>query len=382
LNLQEKINSKILNNPLRSISYYEYMKSALYDPDFGYYSRPVEKIGKQGDFYTSSSVGSVFGETISDVFMEMIQALPDDIGPCLIEFGGGTGEFMYQVLQEWKRVNPSLLGKTKIVMIEKSPFHRQKQQEKLAGFAVLWYEEWELFLKDHQPIQAVIFSNELLDAFPVYIVEKCAGSFREVRITWNEKTGQFEEVYGDVSCPEVLDFLHKEQNQIPNIEGYRVEVNLDALHWLHSITDGLQAGFVVTIDYGFLRSDFFIPERRKGSLLCYKSHQVFDDPLADPGKMDMTTHVQFSPFMEEGENHGLTTLGFYTQSEFLINAGILDKLQSHDDKDPFHGVLSKRNRSIRQLIMPGGMGETFKVLVQKKGNFKARLAKLEKKGWV
>ena len=382
LNLQEKLMEKITESPSKSISFYDYMESALYDPQFGYYSRPVEKIGKQGDFYTSSSVGSVFGETVGDVLLEMAQALSDEFPAYLIEFGGGTGDFMLQVLQEWKVMNPSLLAKTKVIMIEKSPFHRQRQQEKLAEFPVLWYEEWAQFIKEHQRIHAVVFSNELLDAFPVYVVERCGGNWKEVSVTWNEEKRQFEEMLIDVSHPEVLSFLQKEEKRIPNIAGYRVEVNLDALHWLNSVVDGLQAGFLVTIDYGFLRSDYFIPERRTGSLLCYKSHKVFDNPLTDPGEMDMTTHVHFSPLMEEGEKCGLTTLGFFTQSEFLINAGILEKFENHNERDPFQGVTSKRNRSIRQLIMPGGMGDTFKILVQKKGSFEAALPRLEKKGWI
>lgn len=380
--LLELIKGYIENNHRNSISFYTFMQLALYHDDLGYYSRPKQKIGKEGDFYTSASVGDVFGAVLADVFAEMADTFLEDSPLYLVEFGGGTGELTRQILHAWEKDNPKLLSKFQPIMVEKSQYHRGVQQEKLSQYGVKWVDDLSEFSSNGGSVKGIIFSNELLDAFPVYVIEYRDGRWKEVRVGWDDDTSQLCERLEELDEPEVEKYLQREEKHIPRIEGYRIEVNVGAESWLVDTARGLAEGYLVTIDYGYLRENLYIPQRKKGTLLTYHRHTAADNPLSQPGEQDITTLINFSSIMEIGEKHGLQNVGFFTQSQFLINAGILSKLQEHQESDPFHGVITKRNRAIRQLIMPGGMGETFKVLVQAKGKEDQELAALKPKGWM
>ncbi len=382
MELLETIKRKIDESNGGSISFYEYMNLALYEPTYGYYSRAKKKVGKDGDFYTSSSVGPVFGEVLGDIFADMLQTLTPEDPLYLVEFGGGTGTLMADILEEWKRKSPDLIEGIRLVMIEKSPYHRAIQQKKLSGFPVQWLDSWEGLCRSASGICGVVYSNELLDAFPVHIAEWTGTEWAEIRITWNEEAKSLQEIRSGLVEAELEAYLEKEDFHIPKKEGFRVEINLDAGRWVAAISEGLTRGYLVTIDYGFLRPEMYIPARSKGTLMCYRQHIASEDPLVGPGEKDITTHLNFSYLIEKGEDTNLSQLGYFSQSQFLINGGILSKLQSHDERDPFQGIVSKRNRTIRQLIMPGGMGETFKVLVQGKGEVNREVLGLKQQGWV
>lgn len=382
LALLEVIKQYIESDNRRSISFYTFMQLALYHDEYGYYSRSKQKIGKEGDFYTSVSVGDIFGGVLADVFAEMVDSFQGDSPLFLVEFGGGTGDLTRQILQAWEKDYPKLLSSIQPIMIEKSPYHRKLQQEKLSNYGVTWFQDYKEFISQVGRVKGVVFSNELLDAFPVYVIEYQDGNWKEVRVGWDDSSSQLCERLEQLAQPEVLEFLQREQKSIPKVEGYRIEVNAAAEEWLADTANGLAEGYLVTIDYGYLRENLYIPQRKRGTLLCYYRHTTADNPFYQPGEQDITTHINFSSLMEAGEKYGLENLGFFTQSQFLINGGILTKLQEHQESDPFNGVITKQNRAIRQLIMPGGMGDTFKVLVQGKGRVDKELESLKSKGWM
>ncbi len=380
--LLEVIKQYIESDNRRSISFYTFMQLALYHDEYGYYSRSKQKIGKEGDFYTSVSVGEIFGGVLADVFAEMVDSFQGDSPLFLVEFGGGTGDLTRQILQAWEKDYPKLLSSIQPIMIEKSPYHQKLQQEKLSNYGVTWFQDYKEFISQVGRVKGVVFSNELLDAFPVYVIEYQDGNWKEVRVGWDDSSSHLCERLEQLTQPEVLKFLQREQKSIPKVEGYRIEVNAAAEEWLADTANGLAEGYLVTIDYGYLRENLYIPQRKRGTLLCYYRHTAADNPFYQLGEQDITTHINFSSLMEAGEKHGLENLGFYTQSQFLINGGILTKLQEHQETDPFNGVITKQNRAIRQLIMPGGMGDTFKVLVQGKGRVDKELESLKSKGWM
>ena len=365
--LLDILRERIEDGQGKTISFYEYMTTALYYPQFGYYNQPKTKIGKQGDFYTSSSVGGVFGEVLGHVIGEKLLSLSQSAPRFLIEFGGGTGELIHDILHEWKGSFPALEEDIRVVLIEKSPYHRTLQQEKLTGFSnIEWYDSWEQLVEEAGSLSGVILSNELLDAFPVYLLERRDQSWYEIRVGWNEEEGRLEERPSLLTDPQLLDYVRQEEPHIGQMTPFRLEVNLDAGSWLSNLAAGLRDGYIITIDYGYLRSELYTPQHRQGTVMCYQNHLVYEDPFHSPGTMDMTSHVNFSYLMDQGEKLGLQSLEYCSQSQFLIQAGILNRLEDHQETDPFRGVATKRNRAIRQLVMPGGMGDQFKVLVQRK----------------
>jgi SAM-dependent MidA family methyltransferase len=108
--------------------------------------------------------------------------------------------------------------------------------------------------------------------------------------------------------------------------------------------------------------------RHNGTLLCYWRHTVEEDPFLRPGQQDMTSHVDFSMLMQQGEGRGLATVWFGEQYRFLMAAGIMEQLLALEQEAGSDDERLKLRLAIKKLILPeGGMGDTFKVLVQAKG---------------
>lgn len=352
------------------ISFRTYMEYALYSPEGGYYQQERTKIGKRGDFYTNASVGSVYGEVLADTLWEMINKLPST-KLAIVEMGGGSGQLSAQILYSLQKTGrlaayvPSLT----YVMIEASAYHRVLQEKALLPFQnvvdIQWYKSVDEAKAMWPELRGILLSNELPDAFPVHIVEYRDGSWYEIYVTENNEGDElFAERLGPLSTDGLVDYI--KQEGIPPLEGYRTEVNLESVRWMESIAEWLIEGYALTVDYGYERSVLYTPSRKKGTLLCYKEHAMSENPYEEPGAQDITTHVNFSALIDVAEDKGLETIGFYTQQQFLMQAGILQKLEEHTGGDPFRNEAAKRNRAIRQLIMGDGMGSTFRVLIQGK----------------
>jgi SAM-dependent MidA family methyltransferase len=362
--LGETIKNEIQQQPKGAISFYRWMELCLYHPTKGYYMKPGIKVGKQGDFYTVSSMGTIFAEQWVSTFIEMI-ALMETGTITLLEWGGGDGSLSGQMIQAWKKDASFSRMNLNWVMIETSPDHREKQMERLSGCGVKvrWISAMEeLTVEEMQSI--IVFSNELLDAFPVYRVKKIGGEIREIYVAWDEERHMFRNIFL-APRSELVDYLSDYHIELE--EGQEAEINLDQDRWIKEVARHVYKGFIATIDYGDVTEDLYAPHQAEGTILGYYKHQTTKEVLTRPGEHDLTSHVHFTACMRKGEEAGLTTIGFLSQREFLLNSGILEKVKEHQDTDPFRSPAIRANRMIRQLMTPGIMGENFKVLIQSKG---------------
>ncbi len=336
--LEEFIRDRILREG--PITFRDFMELALYHPELGYYSRGPA-IGREGDFFTSSSVGDLFGRALALALKEMLEVSGGDT---LVEMGAGTGDLAADVLSEFRRRGWGV----RYVIVEKSPALVELQKKRLSGFGV----EWASSVSELSGVRGVFFSNELVDAFPVHVVEKRDGRLWEVCVDWRDG---FCEVLAPPSSPLIEEFFSMQGVELA--EGFRTEVNLEMLEWLSQVASAIDVGFLLTIDYGYTSAEFYADYRSRGTLMCYWRHTPVEDPYIRVGEQDMTSHVNFSVLAAYGERFGLEVVGFTNQANFLIDAGILELA-----KEPSEML------KVKTLIMPGqGMGETFKVLVQQKG---------------
>ncbi|WCN38972.1 class I SAM-dependent methyltransferase [Aneurinibacillus uraniidurans] len=363
-----RLSEQISQSPTGSISFRMFMETALYDPHVGYYCQEKTKVGKGGDFYTSVSVGSVYGETLAHVIADMLHNLPVDRMCSIVEMGGGSGSLGAAVLGALKAKGVFHNRRIRYVMIEVSPYHRNLQQEALSAFSeeveVCWYDTIAGAKEAIPELCGILLSNELPDAFPVHLVEWRNNEWQEVHVAL-EVDGRFVERLLPLVDKDVIAYIQRER--IPALNGYRTEVNVEAISWMKEAASWLTCGYMLTVDYGYRREQLYTPSRRMGTLLCYREHTVADNPYEHPGEADITSHVNFSALMDTGEEAGLTMLSFSSQRDFLMAAGILTLLQEHSGGDPFRNPAAKRNRAIMQLIAENGMGHAFCVLVQGKG---------------
>ncbi|MBO8162232.1 MAG: SAM-dependent methyltransferase [Brevibacillus sp.] len=348
------------------LPFVRFMELALYHPRHGYYMTDRPKVGKEGDFYTSPTVHPVFAETVADAIIAMLAGSRWE-RPALVEAGAGTGSLLASVLEQIKRAAPTLYTALQVIVIETSPYHRSLQQQALASFSgeKRWYASIEE-AAEHERVDGVLLSNEWFDAFPVHLLEKSGNGWQEVGVAWDAQAACFVKRYLPQLTPAAAAYLR--EKEIDLAAGARMEANPAVRQVMLAIARLLREGYVITIDYGDTDEGMYHPSRHNGTLLCYRRHQVHDNPLLDPGEQDITAHVNYSDLMRWGEQAGMETVAFMSQERFLLGSGILAKLVEHTDRDPFTSDAMRRNRAILQLIDPGGMGGIFRVLIQRKGN--------------
>ena len=361
------IAAQIQATPQQQISFAEFMGLALYHPKFGYYASKAAIIGPQGDFITSPHLGHDFGELLAVQFAEL-WALLDRPKPFhLVEMGAGQGLVAIDVLSYLQQHHPECFSALAYTIVEKSAALRAEQQQRL----VAWQNSLRWAALDEiasDSITGCFFSNELVDAFPVHLVEVRDGKLWEVFITYDSNT--FAEILAPLSPPQLSDYFGQVgidllSDQYP--EGYRTEVNLAALDWMNAIAAKLHRGYLLTIDYGHLAHRYYSPARRSGTLKCYYQHRHHDNPYIYVGQQDITAHVDFTALEKQGEKNGLQTVGFTQQALFLMALGIGDRMAALSYADAGHPLQSllQRRENLRQLIDPMGLGN-FGVLLQSK----------------
>ena len=367
--LKQIILAKIQANSDKRITFAEFMALALYHPDDGYYSSGQVAIGAEGDFFTASSLGPDFGELLAEQLAEIWVILDHPQPFQVVEMGAGLGDLAIDILNYWQSNYPDLLQNLEYSIIEESPSLIATQQEKLQswrekGINLSW-KSWS-DLANHS-VTGVFLSNELIDAFPVHQVIWQDDQLQEIYV--GENQGELIEIIAKLSTPELLNYFQQVQININSAdypEGYRTEVNLQALDWLNRISQKLNKGYLLTIDYGYSAQKYYHPQRGQGTLQCYYQHRYHADPLVNLGLQDITTHVNFTALENQGKSLGLETLGFTQQGLFLMSLGLGDRLVELSTGKFSVAEIFKRRDALHQLIDPTGLGK-FGVLLQGKG---------------
>lgn len=333
------------------ITFAEFMEVALYWPDGGYYTSGALKWGAAGDYITSLDVSPVFSKVIARQVCECWELLGSPSSFRLVEPGAGRGWLSKGIFEALKEVSPALHSVIRIDLVEKNPALREAEKGRVA-----WHED----LFSLGSFTGVILSNELIDSFPVHRVENRQG-LKELYTGFDGDS--FIDSPGAPSTDAIGHYFN--EAGVTLAEGQRTEVNLLAKNWITNAASMLERGFVITIDYGLPARELYAPER-SGTLMCHSCHKVNDDPYKKIGLQDITTHVDFTSFHRAGLRAGLELSGFTTQKNFLLGLGIAEELMEAAGEAGDYKKI-KHNQGIKGLIMPGGMGDTFKVMIQQKG---------------
>ncbi len=341
-----------------SISFKEFMDIALYYPELGYYTSDKSKIGGYGDFFTSSELDPVFGQLLAKQFAEIFKKLNTDNFQ-IVEIGAGKGYLAYDILSTLKDEYPNVFEKTTYFIIEKSPYHIKLQKELLKDFKNVAWKQDIIDFEDNS-IEGVIFSNELFDAFPVDVIRKKNGQIYQIFITLDENDNVIE--IEKPASQEITEYLNQLKINLP--EGMTTEVNLDAKDYIMKIAEKLKKGYIITIDYGYPSKELYKPYRMKGTLLCYHKHKYSENFYENVGLQDITSHVNFSALSYYGKLKDLETVGFTDQAHFLTNLGLLEIFETLQEIGDYRSY--ERMNRLKTLVIPKGMGEKFKVLVQAK----------------
>jgi SAM-dependent MidA family methyltransferase len=370
-----------------------FIELALYHPEFGYYTRAARRSGRAGDFLTSVDVGPLFGELLAVQLSEMFTILePPAAGPQrpldLIEAGAGNGRLSADILTAARAYFPDLYRSIRLHLVEVSPAARKAQARTLASHAdkLVWSDST---LPD--TFEGVLIANELLDALPVHQVVMREHGLREVYVTAargacrrradseREEAGgcsrastsdELALVEGPPSTPALGDYLARLGVELE--PGWCVEINLRALDWICKAARRLRRGFIIVIDYGHGARDLYSASHSSGTLTTFRRHRSVgaEGPgapewLRSPGEQDITSHVDFTSLRAVAESEDLQTLGYLDQTYFLLGLlppDIGDRQSIQSDGDSIR-IPHSAVRSLKTLILPGGLGSTHKVMI-------------------
>ncbi|MDD2733403.1 MAG: SAM-dependent methyltransferase [Desulfuromonadaceae bacterium] len=347
------------------ITFADFMAVCLYEPGLGYYTSPGRKVGAEGDFYTSITVHGAFGRVIAREIAQMWRSMERPAAFTLVECGAGNGRLACDIMDFLSEREPEMYRGLRLVLVEQEPSLESAQREMLAAHVerLAWCSPDE-FASGSFTFSGCLYSNELIDALPVHRVVMTSDGLKEVYVA--SKDGEFVEEADEPSTPEIAAYLTRIAVELH--PGQQAEVNLNAPQWLASASRALKNGFILTIDYGYPAAELYTPRRKLGTILCYYRHQIEENPYLRLGLQDITTHVDFTTLMKCGEQTGLQNNWFGEQYRFLLSAGIVEEIEEIERSTVSDEEKLRLRLTLKKLIMPdGGMGETFKVLIQSKG---------------
>jgi SAM-dependent MidA family methyltransferase len=332
----------------------DFMATALYEPLIGYYARETRQIGRGGDFFTSVSVGPLFGELLARRYLREWRDLGSPARWRIIECGAHDGSLAADILGTIARLDPPAFAALEYAIAEPLPRLQAAQREKLSPFLEQMRfiaNASELFA---DPLPGIAFGNELLDALPFHVIEWKADGWQECRVAIGENGDFIWESTHPTIDPRLLAALAPLGYDFP--AGYRTEVRTNYRDFLEPLTRCLTAGLLLWPDYGFARPEYYHPDRTTGTLRTFSKHRAAEDPLATPGEIDITAHVDFTAVAETAFALGCQPTVFRNQGAWLTEIG-RDWLLSLEGQTP-----AAELRQFQTLTHPAHLGGSFHVL--------------------
>jgi len=346
---------ELLRNLIRKkgrLTFAEFMQTALYHPQYGYYSTPPLRIGAGGDYLTSPEISPIFGRCLGRrlVRLSAEMHLPNKLQ--IVEVGGGSGKLCRDVLTallKESRLQPNYL------IVERNQHWAAAQKELLCSSGLERFVSWAHDLSElpEKTIEGFIIANELIDSFPVHRVTVKCGKLLEIYVGLSG--GEFADQLGEPSTDELRRYLEESGVTLP--EGHLAEINLCAHDWLKLAASRLRAGAVLIIDYGYTAQELFSGRFSKGTILCYYKHTANTNPYKRVGLQDITAHVDFSALARWAPNFGLAPDTLVHQRDLLFSEGAAEMANSPVKK-----------RELQELTNPNGLGRLKLLTLRRRPN--------------
>ena len=337
------------------IGFDEYLEQVLYAPGLGYYSAGATKLGAVGDFTTAPEISPLFGACIARQCAPFLQSDGE-----LLELGAGSGALAEVMLQRLASLDAL---PARYLILEVSADLKDRQRTLLSRLPVELYERVQWLDALPKALRGVIVANEVADALPFQCFAATSAGYAERGVALGG-AGQPEwaERAASVSLLAELKRLEASLGR-PFEAGYRGELCLRAGPWMAALAGALESGGILLFDYGFGRSEYYHPQRRRGTLRCHYRHRAHEDPFLYPGLQDISAWVDFTRIAESASDAGLEIAGYCTQAAFLLGAGIDAELAI--ERTPL--AQARAASGAQTLLMPGEMGESFKAMLLTRG---------------
>ncbi len=359
--LAQKIQQEIIANN-GAISFSKYMEMALYTPGLGYYAAGRTKLGQHGDFTTAPEISPLFGATITQTLLPVIEKLKaENQSVNILEFGAGSGALAQSILDALKNEDV-VIDSYNILDLSADLIERQQDRLKDRPENIRWLNQLP------ERFTGIIMANEVLDAMPVELVTFIDGQwhYKDVCINQNPHDSITFALCPGAKVPNELIPKYLQASNLLN--GYTTEIHPQSQAWIKALGQCLDQGIFLTFDYGFPEHEYYHAQRGQGTLIGHYRHHTIQDPFYFPGLCDVTSHVNWTLIAQTSIEHGFDFLGYTSQASYLMDAGIGQLLLSTANPTDTQNFMPLAN-GIQKLLSEAEMGELFKVLcVSKKMN--------------
>jgi SAM-dependent MidA family methyltransferase len=336
------------------LGFARFMHLVLYAPGLGYYTAGSAKLGGPGDFVTAPELSPLFSRALARQVAQVLTCTGGDV----LELGPGSGRMAADMLEALAQLDRL---PERYLLLDVSADLRERQRRTLDALPdrvrerVVWIDR----LPDE--LTGVVVANEVLDALPVSLVAWRDGELFERGVVWRK--GGFDWQDRPLRSGPLFEEAQRIGASQPGVAGtalYVSEIGLEARGLTRTLACMLRRGALLLIDYGFGESEFYHPQRDRGTLMCHYRHRAHDDPFLWPGLQDVTAHVDFSAVARAGVEQGMSVLGYTAQAHFLVNLGITQALAAMPVDDA--AACARIVAPVQKLLSPAEMGELFKVL--------------------
>jgi SAM-dependent MidA family methyltransferase len=333
------------------VTFARFLDRALYEPGLGYYTGPVTRPGRSGDFLTAPETHPIFGWALARQLEELWQILGRPEPFVVREHGAGSGALAVAIVDGLARDGLALRTAIRYEAVEVDERRGEAFRERVAAAG---HENVLDRGSSSTAIVGVVLANEVLDALPVHRVVGRDGGLRELYVDWADD--RFVEREGEPSTPRLDERLRV--GGIRLAEGQLAEISLVLDGWIAGAAAELERGMLLLIDYGYAAQELYSARRAQGSLLAYVRHRAHEDPFRNVGRQDLTAHVDLTAVGRAATAAGLEPLGLTTQAEFLVGLGIGDILTAiqSDRSTSLESYLALRSSVVR-LLDPAATGK-------------------------
>jgi SAM-dependent MidA family methyltransferase len=346
------------------LAFSQFMERCLYAPGLGYYSAGRTKFGAAGDFVTAPELGGLFARCVIHAVQPTLALLGDEAD--FLELGGGSGAFAETALEALAAIGTL---PRRYLILEPSADLRERQRERLAAnlpaelnARVQWLDR-----PPEQDWRGVLFANEVIDALPTTRFTVRDGEIHEEHVVLDGE-GRLARTDRAADALVAGAVRHVERDLGTGfVDGYRSEILPQLPYWIQAVAGSLASGLMLFIDYGYVRREFYLPERDDGTLMAHYRHHAHNDPLYLPGLNDLTASVDFTALAEAGNSAGFDVAAYLPQAQFLIAAGLRDvyeqaQAQAADEHDRY-----RLAQETKRLMLPDQMGERFQAMLLVRG---------------
>jgi SAM-dependent MidA family methyltransferase len=342
----------------------QYMERCLYAPGLGYYSAGRTKFGVAGDFVTAPELGDLFARCVINAVQPVLAMLGEDAD--FLELGGGSGAFAEAAL---RALADSGTLPRRYLILEPSADLRERQRDRLRANLpdkLNAHVEW-LDRPPEQDWRGVLFANEVIDALPTTRFTVRDGEIYEEHVTLDGE-GRLRRIDRPADALVSGAVRHAERDLgVDFANGYRSEILPQLPYWIQAVAGALTAGVMLFVDYGYVRREFYLPERDDGTLMAHYRHHAHSDPLHMPGLNDLTASVDFTALAEAGNSAGFGVAAYLPQAQFLIATGLQDVFATAQSQLADEHERYRLAQQVKRLMLPDQMGERFQAMLLARG---------------